>query len=355
MASPPLISDPFFSQLDPELREAIMRLTTNVEAIRCLSEFLSNGWLTCRRAIATASPNARFYCEQLAVSMATKGLTPVQVVMLRRLLDSLFAACMHPSPAPSPSSCSPSPSSSSSAGASPSPSTPAPKRTGTSDSAGAAKKAKEGKPRTFNYSKLTFINPDSQLFWQYAITFAELLEPVHADDSLCPGCNQSKSSSLPYNFWSHCAKKCKSRAGAFLDDALPGGAVPSAAPPPAIAARFCRLSQAAKGKLPSTWRVLFDPQDIPAGARDAPAAPLAGSPVPPPPPPPPPAPSAPIVPPPNTMDDEPLPNLLERTAGSFGSSVSSVSAFISSFLQSGETAIDPTSVFQQDGASTNPR
>lgn len=338
MASPPSINDPAFLQLDPDLRQAILRLTSNSAAIQYLSEFLVSGWLTCPRAIATASGNPRFYADALTSAMKGKGLLAVQVEMLCQMLNSLFATCTHPSSSASSSSSSSSTGSSPSPFSSPSPSSSTPKRASTSDSTGVAKKAKDEKPRTLDPNKLLLLNPEHARFWDYALVFAELLEPVHPEQSTCAGCHKTLSSTLPYNFWKHCTTLCSSRGDAFLEAAPL--AAPSVAPSPSTLARFAALSPASRDKLPQLWGMYLNPQQAPAAARDAPAAALAGSPLPPP------------VPPPaltTSPIEETLPEMFIRGAGSFGSSASStsMSAFFSSVVNTDSgVVVDPLSVFQ---------
>lgn len=314
MASP-LTNDAFFSQLDAGLRQTVLGLTTVPAAIRFLSEFLVENWLSCPLSIASSSSRARFFGDELTAWLTKKGLPQGQVTMAGCLLAKLFDICSHASAPPTPSLISPS--SSSSAGASSPASSPAAaKRASASDVASAAKKAKEEKPRTFDVSKLMHINPNATQFWDYALAFAKLLDPVHPQRLTCPGCHKERASNLPYNFWKHCFAKCQARsADVFFETASAGAAVaPMIAPPPQIAIEFGNLSSDALSKLPLSWRAFFDLQHSPSAARDVPAASLVASPSPP---------RTNQPPPPAVLpSEEPLPQPLFRTtdsSGSFGS------------------------------------
>lgn len=340
MNVPLSINDPAFSRLTPELQRILCNICQDARVIAHIAPFLDTNYLTSPIGIAQAlaGPTGNVFYEGYVEHLKAEKQTPLQIASLLSYLRSLCVACEQSLKKSSPSlSPTVSPSDSST------PSSPASKRASSSDSTTTPKRAKDEGPRTFNPTKFAFLNTTDARFWSYAIVFAELLVPVHPTDSRCPGCNKDLSSNLPYNFWTHCYTKCPSGAGAFLATKPNPIPPPQSLPPPEIAARFGTLSHEAKAKLPQAWYPFLD-QSIAAIVRDPPAAALATSPVPLVPPgvaPVPPSASLSLI-----SSDEPLPALMDRSDGSFGSSASGAS--ISSFLRlDGNATVDPMAVFLQ--------
>ena len=113
--------------------------------------------------------------------------------------------------------------------------------------------------------KLLQLKVDHPLFWRYLIAFVSLLDPLHAAELRCPGCESMKMVRNPHNFYTHVL---------FQHDALSleargAGHVVGAPPnfPPALDRDLETLSERALIHIPQQWLAAMPIASLPPGVQ----------------------------------------------------------------------------------------
>ena len=114
--------------------------------------------------------------------------------------------------------------------------------------------------------KLLHLKVDHPLFWRYLIAFVSLLDPLHASELVCPGCEDMKMVRNPHNFYTHVL----TQHDALNPDARGAGYEVAAPPkfPPAGHHELETLSERALIHVPQQWLAAMPIASLPPGIQE---------------------------------------------------------------------------------------